>query len=296
MADDPSLKNARPNPYKRNWLIEKLSQLPWWALVMGLVLLYLGAYFLEHEEYSIGFSQIRQGIWTTIWVSVVAYSIATIAGLIVALLRLSPNFFVRQFITGYVELVRGIPSLVLVLYVALALTPEVVKSINALGDFFIQEQISSSLGEELQSIRTRDVPMVWRAIGALAISYSAFMSEIFRAGIESIPKGQWEAGTSLGMSRRQVFILVVLPQAFRNILPPLANDFVALLKESSLVSVLGVEDVTREGTIYANSRFRVFEGYNLIAYTYLVITLSLSLLIKFLERNINQSRAADNEK
>ena len=125
-----------------------------------------------------------------------------------------------------------------------------------------------------------------RAILALTIGYSAFISEIFRAGIESIGRGQMEAARSLGMTYGQAMRHVILPQAIRNVLPPLGNDFIAMLKDSSLVSVLGVQDITQLGKIYSASTFRFFETYNVVAFLYLVMTVGLALLVRGLERRM----------
>ena len=127
------------------------------------------------------------------------------------------------------------------------------------------------------SFQVRDLNFTVRAIFALTIGYSAFISEIFRAGIESIGRGQMEAARSLGMSYGQAMRYVILPQAVRNVLPPLGNDFIAMLKDSSLVSVLGVQDITQIGKVYSASTFRFFETYNVVAYLYLVMTVGLAL-------------------
>ncbi len=123
---------------------------------------------------------------------------------------------------------------------------------------------------------------------ALIIGYSAFISEIFRAGIESVERGQVEAALSLGMSRWQALRFVVLPQAIRRVLPPLGNDFIAMLKDSSLVSVLGVADITQMGKVYAASTFMYFQTYNIVAFLYLSMTIVLALAVRWLERRMPQ--------
>ena len=125
-----------------------------------------------------------------------------------------------------------------------------------------------------------------RAIFALTIGYSAFISEIFRAGIQSIGRGQMEAARSLGMSSGQAMRHVILPQAIRTVLPPLGNDFIAMLKDSSLVSVLGVQDITQLGKVYSASTFRFFETYNVVAYLYLVMTVGLALVVRVIEKRM----------
>ena len=127
------------------------------------------------------------------------------------------------------------------------------------------------------------------AILALMIGYSAFIAEVFRAGILSVDKGQVEAAKALGLSRYQRFRLVIFPQAIRVILPPLGNDFIAMVKDSSLVSVLGVADITQMGKVYASGSFRFFETYSIVAYVYLVLTIGLSLGLRGLERRLRRA-------
>lgn len=240
--------------------------------------------------YQAVFAQVQQGIWTTIWVSVVAYVISVLMGLVLALLRRSSNVVVYQLTTMYIEIVRGIPTLVLVYFIVLALTPQFVALVNEFGAWMVQQGVLTQIGESLRGLRTRDIDNSARAIVGLAISYSAFISEIFRAGIDSIERGQYDAAFSMGMTRWQAMRLVILPQAFRVVVPPLANDFIALLKESSLVSIVGVEDITREGGTYGAANFRFFESYTVVAVTYLVLTLSLSSMVKLVEAYLHRGR------
>ena len=144
----------------------------------------------------------------------------------------------------------------------------------------------AQLGAPLAGLQVRDVNFTARAIFALTIGYSAFISEIFRAGIQSIGRGQMEAARSLGMSSGQAMRYVILPQAVRNVLPPLGNDFIAMLKDSSLVSVLGVQDITQLGKVYSASTFRFFETYNVVAYLYLVMTVGLALVVRVIEKRM----------
>ena len=122
-----------------------------------------------------------------------------------------------------------------------------------------------------------------RAVSALAITYGAFLAEIFRAGIESIGKGQMEAARSQGMSYVQAMRYIILPQAVRNVLPALGNDFISMLKDSSLVSVLAVRDITQVTRLYTGQTFRYVEAYTTLAVLYLTMTVILSLLVKTIE-------------
>tara|TARA_B100000378_G_scaffold40166_1_gene30033 strand:- start:577 stop:1014 length:438 start_codon:yes stop_codon:yes gene_type:complete len=129
---------------------------------------------------------------------------------------------------------------------------------------------------------------MWRAIIALTIGYAAFIAEIFRAGIQAVDEGQIEAAQALGLTRFQRFRLIIFPQAIRTIFPPLSNDFVSMVKDSSLVSVLGVADITQMGKVYAASSFRFFETYSIVAYIYLLLTIGLSLILRGIERRMRQ--------
>ncbi len=185
----------------------------------------------------------------------------------------------RQVARFYIEVVRGVPIIVLLLYVAFVFAPGLVAAYN---------WVAETIGAD--PIRTRDFPLLWRAVIALAIGYSAFIAEVFRAGLQSVDPGQIEAANALGLSRFQRFRHIVFPQAIRTILPPLGNDFVAMVKDSSLVSVLGVLDVTQLGKVTAASNFRYFETYNMVALIYLSITITLSILLRRLELHLRQGR------
>lgn len=289
----PDANRSRPNPQKRNILIRKLARAPWWLLIITMLVIAFFASVRGDQTYDEVINRVQNGLWTTIWVTVIAYSLAIVLGLVIALMRRSRNALIYQVATVYVEVVRGIPTLVLVYYVVLALTPEAIKLVNAFGDWMLLNNVLTDQAASLAELRARDVPNAARAIVALAISYSAFLSEIFRAGIDSIPEGQREAGKSLGMTNGQIMRRVILPQAIRNILPPLGNDFIAMLKESSLVSIVGVEDITRIGATYASATFTFFQSYNVVAITYLILTVSLSLIVKAMEWYLGRGRHRD---
>jgi polar amino acid transport system permease protein len=138
------------------------------------------------------------------------------------------------------------------------------------------------------SIRTLD--FTWRAILALTICYSAFIAEVIRAGIEGVDRGQIEAADALGLPRWPIFRLIIAPQALRLALPPLGNDLVSMIKDSALVSALGVQDITQLGKVYSSGTFKFFETYNVVAFLYLVMTISLSLLVKLLEARLRRGR------
>ena len=142
------------------------------------------------------------------------------------------------------------------------------------------------MGKIFTAVTNQDIPMNSRAIIALSVTYGAYLAEIFRAGIQSIARGQMEAARSLGMSYGQAMRYVILPQAVRNVLPALGNDFVAMVKDSSLVSVLAVRDITQVSRLYAGSTFRFRESYVTLAVMYLTMTVLLSLVVQFIERRL----------
>ncbi len=291
--------STRPNPQKRNLLIQRLSRAPWWLLFILLLVVLFVTSVADSRTYQQAWAEVQKGIWTTIWVTVVAYFWALVFGLILALLRrpsksLVYNLLVYQPATTIVEIIRGIPTLVLVFYITLALVPQMVQVLNEIGANMVdQGGGSSGIGAWLSGLTPRDIPTVQRAIIALAISYAAFLSEIFRAGLDSIDIGQREAARSVGLTQWQIMRFIVLPQAIRNILPALGNDFIAMLKESSLVSVVGVQDITRAGQSFAAATFTFFQSYNIVAATYLVLTLTLSMITKALETYLARGRQTE---
>jgi polar amino acid transport system permease protein len=256
---------------------------PYWLLALALLFV-LGLWLIIADQgYAAIFRTLSGGIVTTLWVTSVAFFGATAIGLLVALMRTSGNRVLSEMATFYVELVRGIPILVFLFYVAFVAAPAIVVGVNWLLTPLLE------IGW-LQPMTVRNFDFVWRAIVALTVCYSAFIAEIFRAGIEAVDKGQVEAARSLGLSPWRTFRLVVFPQALRTILPPLGNDFVAMIKDSALVSALGVQDITQLGKVYSSGTFKFFETYNVVAFLYLTMTISLSLLVRGLEKHLGRTR------
>ncbi|WP_337181441.1 amino acid ABC transporter permease [Shinella sp.] len=257
---------------------------PWWLVALTVVALALAGVIVANDLYRQVFGVVLKGLWVTIFVTLVAFLLATLLGLGVALMALSESKVLRQVARFYTEVIRGVPILVLLFYIAFVGAPALVAIIN----FIVGPLVSAGFMEPMQ---VRDLSLMWRAIIALMIGYSAFIAEVFRAGIQSVDKGQVEAAKALGLSRFQRFRLVVFPQAIRVILPPLGNDFVAMVKDSSLVSVLGVADITQMGKVYASGSFRFFETYSIVAYVYLFLTIGLSLALRALEKRLRRGIA-----
>jgi polar amino acid transport system permease protein len=178
--------------------------------------------------------------------------------------------------------------LVLIFFIALVGVPAVVELLNKFGEWALANGLTV-IGEFFTIFNTKAVPMLARAIIALSVTYGAFLAEIFRAGIQSIGKGQTEAARSLGMSTGQSMRYIILPQAIRNVLPALGNDFVAMVKDSSLVSLLAVRDITQIARLYAGSTFRFREAYITLAVMYLTLTVMLSLVVQAVERRMRRN-------
>ena len=275
----PDLQAPQPNPAKK-----KTEDFPWWLVAAGGIAVTVALIILTSGLYRQIFSIVAKGVWITIFVTLVAFVLATLLGLLIAVMGLSGSKILRQSARFYVEIIRGIPILVLLFYIAFVGAPGFVEGWN----WLITPLREAGLVDELQ---IRSVSLTWRAVTALTIGYSAFIAEVFRAGILAVDPGQIEAAKALGLKTWPRFRLIVLPQAIRTILPPLGNDFIAMIKDSSLVSVLGVADLTQMGKVYAAGSFRFFETYSVVAYVYLLLTVSLSLALRRLERKLRDSQS-----
>jgi polar amino acid transport system permease protein len=255
---------------------------PWWLAVAVAMAIVAAIFIAGSDLYSQVFATVAKGVGVTIFVTAVGFALASALGLGVALMALSASRWLGQIARFYVEIIRGVPILVLLFWIAFAGAPAFVAGWNFLTGPLRQAGL-------IDELAIRDVSLLWRAIIALTIGYSAFIAEVFRAGIQSVEIGQVEAAKALGLSRLQRFRLIVFPQAIRTVLPPLGNDFVAMVKDSSLVSVLGVADITQMGKIYAAGSFRFFETYTIVAYIYLILTVGLSLALRALEKRMRRA-------
>ena len=196
------------------------------------------------------------GALVTIENTAVAVALGTLIGLFVGIAELSRYWYFRIPSKIYVDFIRGTPLLVQI--------------------FIIYFALPIILGVRVE-------PFV-AAVAACSINSGAYVAEIFRAGIQSIDKGQMEAGRSLGMSWGQTMIHIVIPQAFRRIIPQLGNEFIAMLKDSSLVSVIGFEELTRKGQLIIASTYGSLEIWTAVAIIYLIMTLSITRFVAFLEK------------
>ncbi len=278
----------RPQPKLIPWT-RKLEAVPWWMLILLLAGLLIVYATYSSEIYQDAFVFLLAGLKLTIVVTLTSFSIALVLGLIAGLGRVSKNVIFYNLSTLYVEVIRGVPLLVQLLYVAFVLVPLGVDLLNAIGGFMLQHVSSNpflGIAQSFANLNIKDVDMTVRAIVGLAFGYGAFEAEVFRGGIQSIERGQMEAARSLGMTYFQAMRYIILPQAIRRMLPPLGNDFIAMLKDSSLISALAVRELTQLGKLHRSRTFRTFETWNTVAFLYLVMTLSLSLVVKFMERRM----------
>ncbi len=202
------------------------------------------------------FYYLIQTVHWTILISVLAYLIALLLGLSFGIARLSPSRLVRWLAGAYVNVLRGVPLLVLIFFFYFGLG----KIVNL--DRFVA------------------------GVLAVGVCYGAYLAEIFRSGIQAIDYGQHEAAMSLGMTRWQTLRHIILPQSVRIVVPPAANEFIACLKDSSLVSIIGLRELTRAGREYANQYFLDFQTWLVVGLIYLIMTLTLTRVVHWLEKRV----------
>jgi polar amino acid transport system permease protein len=242
---------------------------PWWWLVVAAALLIVFLVLLRPDPYSDILLYVRDGLAVTVILTVVSFVFVLIVGVVGGLGRVSRNPAIHFLATLYVEIFRGIPLLVQLIwwyFAAPAVIQEIGKALNIAA---------------LANYRSSAIPL---AIMGLVFCYGAYMSEIFRAGIQSIARGQMEAARSQGMTYLQAMRYVVLPQAVRVVMPPVGNEFIMLIKDTSLVSVVAVADLTRRGREFMAAHFDPIPVWTVVALLYLVMTLFFSRLIDWLEK------------
>ncbi|MDN2483295.1 amino acid ABC transporter permease [Vibrio agarivorans] len=220
-------------------------------------LIFEGDRLAEATEWRIG--PLTEGLIVTIKISLWSLLFAIVIGLIIGLMRISSNIALKKLAITYVELIRGTPLLVQIFIVY----------------FFIGTVL--------------DLDRFTSGVIALSVFTAAYVAEIIRAGIQAIPKGQMEAARSLGMNYVQAMVYVILPQAFKRTLPPLAGQFINLIKDSSLVSVISITDLTKAGREVVSGSFAPFEVWFTVAALYLILTSSLSWAIQTLEKRLSAS-------
>lgn len=230
----------------------------WRISFFGAIVLLAALVFLRPDPFRRILLFLPDGILKTFQVTVFSIMLALVIGLVAGLGRISRVTVINRIATVYVEVVRGIPLLVQIFYIYYALG------------------------------RIVRIPDIMSAIIAMSVCYGAYMAEIVRAGIQSVPAGQMEAALALGLSRRKAMRHIILPQTFRIIMPPIGNEFIALLKDSSLVSILAVSDLLRRGREFAAQTFEYFETLTVVALVYLILTLFFSWLVGLMEARMSR--------
>ena len=211
------------------------------------------------------------GFGATILLSLIAAFLSIFLGLVVALPGFSNNFFLRSLNRIYVEFIRAIPLLPMLFWV-----------------FYGLPVIFQSLGLDVE------IDAFWGAVITLAISDSAFTAEIYRAGIQSISKGQREAAQTIGLTQFQAMRYIILPQALRRILPPLANQFIYIVKMSAFASVIGMQELTRRANEIVVIEYRPLEIYTLLILEYLILVLLISFVVRWLEKKLGSNESNSN--
>ncbi len=201
------------------------------------------------------------GVGLTLQLAIVSMALAMVLGLVIALLRMSAVWPIRTFASLYISVFRAIPPLVFILWMYYGVT--LVTGLN--------------------------IEAFWSGVICLTLQYGAWLAEIYRAGLQAIDKGQREAALSTGLSRSRAFAKVVWPQAWRIIIPPMANNFVGIIKDSSLVGVIGLNELMRQSQIATSLTFRPFELYTAAMVIYIVLTLAIARLASFLEQRAARS-------
>ena len=243
----------------------------YWLLLIGAIAIAIFLYvafpdrFRPIFQYVLGSLEDGDGVFMTLKLTIVSFLFILVVGMVMGVLRVSSNSILKGIASTYVEIVRGVPVLVWLLWIYFGL-PVLFRDV---------------LG--FSNMRIAGFPA---AVVAFTFAYGAYMTEIFRAGIQSIAKGQMEASRSLGMNYFQAMQHIILPQAVRVILPPVSNEFVTLLKDSSLVSILGLEDLTRRGREFVGRTFQSFDTYLVVALLYLILTVFFTRVATAVERRL----------
>jgi len=240
----------------------------WWVYLIGIFLFLMVRRIFTDPESQKAFIFILPGIKITFLASLLSFSIALFIGMFAGIARISSNKFFSMIARAYIEFIRGVPVLILIYFIALVLVVPV-------AEFF--------------GFHPRQLSMLVRGVAALSIFYGAYIAEVFRAGIESVVIGQKEGGMSLGLTNKQTMRYIILPQALRNMLPALGNDFISMMKDSSLLSLLAIGELTYKVKLYSGSTFRFNEAYSVSVVIYLCITLVLSAIQRRLEARLESS-------
>ena len=207
------------------------------------------------------FPYLIRGSLLSLQIAGIACGMGLFLGTILAIIQTGTNKILKTLVTAYVTLIRGTPMLVQIMII-----------------FFLLPQIGLNL------------PDFWAATLAIGLNSSAYLSQVFRTGITSIAQGQWEAAQVLGFNKTQTLWYIILPQALRVVLPTLGNEFITLIKDSSLASSIGVKELMKEGQIITSNTYRYLDVFLMVALIYLVLTSLLSLGLSWLEKRMKHAQ------
>jgi polar amino acid transport system permease protein len=238
--------------------------------------IYSGDVLTIHKKWKAGI--LVQGMWMTLKVSVIAIIFGIVIGLFTGLARLSDNPALKWSAVTYIELIRGSPLLVQIFiwYFAFGTLFNTLIAKN--------EGLQNILRGLLGSTQIVQIPPLWFGVAALAFFTGAYVAEMVRAGIQSIHRGQTEAARSLGMTYAQGMVHVILPQALRRVIPPLAGQFISLIKDSSLLGIIAIRELTKATREVVTTSFQPFELWTICALLYLFLTFTLSMALQYVER------------
>jgi len=246
-------------------------------------------FYVDETDGSWKSGVLLQGFFTTIKLSLWGTILAALLGTIMGVLSISRSLFFRLNAKTYVELIRNIPALVLVFIFYFFISDQIMPLLHV-------DAISRALAQENHTLfklffsEPEMITQFLSGVITLGLFQGAYISEIVRAGIQSIDRGQWEASSAIGLNRWQQLRHVILPQAIRNMLPPLANEFINTIKYSSIVSVISIQELTFQGMQVMASTQVTIEVWLTITAMYLVLCLSLSVLVSILENKLSQNR------
>jgi polar amino acid transport system permease protein len=230
-------------------------------------LIYYGDTLATYHEWQAGIMLL--GLWITLKVSLFAIIFGIVIGIIGGIARISDNPALKWSAITYVELIRGSPLLVQI--------------------FIWYFVLGTMINQLLAVYNIREIPSIWYGVAALATFTGAYVTEIVRAGIQSIHRGQMEAARSLGMTYPQAMRYIIMPQAMRRILPPLAGQFISLIKDSSLLGIIAVRELTKATREVITTQLNPFEMFFMCAILYLIMTFTLSMFVQYLERRTASS-------
>ncbi len=267
------------------WLAFRINSHLQYKWAWGVVPQYLLRFDPENRRWV--FNILAQGFFTTIRLSIWSMLLAVLIGTLMGLFRISRSLFRRLIARTYVEIARNLPPLVLIFIFYYFVGDQILSALEV-------ESLVNDASKGSQALFTflfappHLLARFLSAVLTLAVFEGAYIAEIVRAGIQSIDQGQWEASRALGLTRRRSMMHVILPQAIRNTLPPLAGQFISTIKDSAIVSVISIQELTFQGIELMSATYLTFEVWLTITVLYLALTLSLSMLVRRIETSLRR--------